>query len=248
MAGHSKWANIKRHKAKQDAMRSKIYTKVIREVTVAARLGGADPNANPRLRAALDKAQEVNMSKDVLERAIKRGAQSLPGEEVEEIRYEGYGPGGVALMVDCITNNRNRTVADVRHLFSKLGGNLGSTGAVSYLFTKQGQITFAPTIDADRLLEASLEAGALDMIINEDYSIDVLTAPETFSTVKEALVKAKFKPEQAEITMLPTTTVMIEDKETAEVLLKLIDSLEELDDVQAVYANSDIKQEILKEL
>src|ERR1700733_6771068 len=177
MAGHSKWANIKRHKAKQDAKRGKLYTKIIREVTVAAKLGGGDANSNPRLRAALEKAQEANMTKDVIERAIKRGAGGLEGADVEEIRYEGYGPGGIAVMVYCMTNNRNRTVGEVRHAFSKHGGNLGTDGSVAYLFKKQGQITFAPGIDEERLIELALEANAEDIIINDDKSADVITAP-----------------------------------------------------------------------
>ncbi|RDI41829.1 YebC/PmpR family DNA-binding transcriptional regulator [Aquicella lusitana] len=248
MAGHSKWANIKRHKAKQDAKRGKLYTKIIREVTVAAKMGGADANANPRLRAALDKAQEANMTKDVIERAIKRGAGGMEGENVEEVRYEGYGPGGIAVMVDCMTNNRNRTVAEVRHAFSKHGGNLGTDGSVAYLFKKQGQITFAPGADEERLMEHALEAGAEDIIVNDDKSIDVITAPENFIPVKDALQKAGFQSVQADVTMIAGTSVSITDKETAETVMGLIDALEDLDDVQSVYSNADIMEEIMEQL
>lgn len=248
MAGHSKWANIKRHKAKQDAKRGKLYTKVIREVTVAAQLGGGDPNSNPRLRAALDKAQEANMTKDVLERAIKRGAGGMEGEQVEEVRYEGYGPGGIAVMVDCMTNNRNRTVADVRHAFTKNGGNLGTDGSVAYLFKKLGQLTFAPGTDEERLLEHALDLGAEDVIINHDKSIDVITTPETFTHIKHTLIKAGFTPAQADITMLAANNIPVTDKETAERLMDLIDTLEDLDDVQSVYSNADVADTLLQEL
>lgn len=240
MAGHSKWANIKRHKAKVDAQKGKLYTKLIREVTVAAKLGGGDANSNPRLRAALDKAQEANMTKDVIERAIKRGVGGMEGEQVEEIRYEGYGPGGIALMVDCMSNNRNRTVAEVRHAFTKHGGNLGTDGSVSYLFKKLGQLTFAPGVDADKLLEAALEAGAEDVDINDDGSADITTSPEDFMNVKEALAKAGFKADEADIAMVAATNVPISNKETAETVIALIDALEDLDDVQSVYSNADI--------
>src|SRR5579872_4101628 len=178
MAGHSKWANIKRHKAKQDAVKGKLYTKLIREVTVSAKLGGADADSNPRLRAAHDKAFGANMSRDVIDRAIKRGAGGLEGADVEEVRYEGYGPNGVAVIVDCMTNNRNRTVADVRHAFTKCGGNLGTDGSVAYLFNEMGQITFAPGSDEERVMELALEAGAEDVVVNDDQSIDVTVKPE----------------------------------------------------------------------
>lgn len=248
MAGHSKWANIKRHKAKQDAKRGKLYTKLIREITVAAKMGGGDPSSNPRLRAALYNAQEANMTKDVIERAIKRGAGGMEGEVLEEIRYEGYGPGGTAVMVDCMTNNRNRTVADVRHAFSKNGGNLGTDGSVAYLFKKQGEITFAPGADEERLMELALELGAEDIIVNDDNSIDVITTPEEFITIKEALARDGFNPAQAKITMLAGTNVSIRDKETAEKILSLIDTLEDLDDVQSVYSNADVTEEVLNQL
>ncbi len=248
MAGHSKWANIKRHKEKQDAKRGKLYTKLIRELTVAAKHGGGDASANPRLRLALDKAQTANMSKDIIDRAIKRGAGGMDDEQVDEVRYEGYGPGGTALMVDCMTNNRNRTVAEVRHAFSKNGGNLGTDGSVSYLFKKLGEICFAPGVDEERLMEHALELGADDVITNDDGSVDVLTAPEQFMSVKEGLQKAGFQPESAEITMLASTQIAVTDAETAEKVVNLIDMLEDLDDVQAVYANADISQELLEKI
>lgn len=245
MAGHSKWANIKRHKAKQDAKRGKLYTKIIREVTVAAKMGGGDANSNPRLRAALDKAQEANMTKDVIERAIKRGVGGMEGESVEEVRYEGYGPGGIAVMVDCMTNNRNRTVGEVRHAFTKHGGNLGTDGSVAYLFKKQGVLTFAPGVDEDKLIEVALESGVDDVISNDDSSVEVITSADVFHAVKAALDKQGFHPAQAEVTMLASTNVAITDKETAETVTSLIDALEDLDDVQEVYTNADIAEEAL---
>ena len=248
MAGHSKWANIKRHKAKQDAKRGKLYTKLIREITISAKLGGADANSNPRLRAALDKAQIANMTRDVIERAIKRGSGGMEGEDVEEIRYEGYGPGGIAVMVDCMTNNRNRTVGEVRHAFTKNGGNLGTDGSVGYLFKKQGQLTFAPCVDEERLIELALESGAEDIMINDDKSVEVITIPESFHTIKEMLTRNGFHPEQAEVTMLASTNVPITDKDTAEKVMSLIDVLEDLDDVQEVYSNADIAEEIVNDL
>lgn len=248
MAGHSKWANIKRHKAKVDAQKGKLYTKLIREITISARLGGGDAGANPRLRAALDKAQEANMTKDVIERAIKRGVGGMEGEALEEIRYEGYGPGGIAVMVDCMTNNRNRTVAEVRHVFSKNGGNLGLDGSVAYLFKKQGQLTFAPGTEEERLMDHALEAGALDVLTNDDRSIDVITAPEDFIIVKDTLSKAGFRPAQGEVTMRADTSISISDKETAEKVMNLLDSLEDLDDVQSVYSNADIAEAALNQL
>jgi len=248
MAGHSKWANIKRHKAKQDAKRGKLYTKLIREITVSARLGGGDADANPRLRAALDKALYANMSRDVIDRAIKRGAGGLEGGDVEEIRYEGYGPGGVAVMVDCMTNNRNRTVAEVRHAFAKCGGNMGTDGSVSYLFQKRGEIMFAPGADEERMMELALEAGADDIVVNDDKSIDVTTTPEAFQAVKNAMLAAGFQPAQAGITLIAATNISVEDKETAEKLIRLTDMLEDLDDVQEVYSNADIPEAVLEEL
>jgi YebC/PmpR family DNA-binding regulatory protein len=245
MAGHSKWANIRRHKAKVDAVKGKLYTKLIREITVSAKLGGGDADSNPRLRAALDKAFGANMSKDVIERAVKRGAGGMEGEDVEEIRYEGYGPGGVAVMVDCMTNNRNRTVAEVRHAFTKCGGNLGTEGSVAYLFNQQGQLTFAPGADEERVMDIALEAGADDVIINDDKSIDVTTTPDLFLKVKNAMVHAGMKPDQADITMAAVTNVAITDKDTAEKILRLTDMLEDLDDSQEVYTNAEIDEAYL---
>jgi YebC/PmpR family DNA-binding regulatory protein len=248
MAGHSKWANIKHRKGKQDAKRGKLYTKLIREITIAAKLGGGEPTSNPRLRMAVDKALVANMSKDVIDRAIKRGAGGLEGADVEEIRYEGYGPAGVAVMVDCMTNNRNRTVAEVRHAFTKCGGNMGTDGSVAYLFKKQGQLTFAPGANEERIMEIALEAGADDIAVNDDKSIDVTTTPEAFNAVKDAMVNAGFEPAQADITLAASTAAAVTDKETAEKLMRLTDMLEDLDDVQEVYTNADITEEILAEL
>jgi YebC/PmpR family DNA-binding regulatory protein len=248
MAGHSKWANIKHRKAKQDSKRGKLYTKLIREITVSAKLGGGDPDANPRLRAAWDKALIANMSKDVIDRAVKRGAGGQDGSDVEEIRYEGYGPAGVAVMVDCMTNNRNRTVAEVRHAFTKCGGNMGTDGSVAYLFHQTGQITLAPGANEESVMELALEAGAEDIVINDDKSIDLTTSPETFLLVKAALAKAGFEPVQAEITMAAEMNTQITDKEIAEKILRLTDMLEDLDDVQEVYTNADIVEEVLAEL
>lgn len=248
MAGHSKWANIKRHKAKVDAKRGKIYTKIIREITVAAKMGGGDAGSNPRLRAALDNAQEANMTKDVVERAIKRGVGGMEGEQVDEVRYEGYGPGGIAIMVDCMTNNRNRTVGEVRHALTKNGGNLGTDGSVSYLFKKQGLLTFEPGVDEERLMEHALELGVDDVITNDDKSVEVITTPESFMNIKEALARAGFRSAQAEILMRADVNVTINDKEIAEKAMNLIDALEDLDDVQSVYSNLDIAEEIMNEL
>lgn len=244
MAGHSKWANIKHRKAAQDKTRGKVWTKLIREVTVAARAGGGDPGSNPRLRLALDKAFGANMPRDTVDRAIKRGVGGTEGENYEELRYEGYGPGGVALMVDCMTDNRNRTAGEVRHAFTKYGGNLGAEGSVGYLFTKQGIISFQPGIDEDQVMEAALEAGAQDVIVNDDGSIDVITDPDEFSDVKEILTQAGLDTEVGEVTFNASTNAEL-DRETAERLLKLVDVLEDLDDVQAVYHNADIADEIM---
>ncbi len=245
MAGHSKWANIKHRKGKQDAKRGKLYTKLIREITVAAKLGGGDVGANPRLRTAVDKALIANMSRDVIDRATKRGAGGLEGNDVEEIRYEGYGPGGVAVMVDCMTNNRNRTVGEVRHAFTKCGGNMGTDGSVAYLFKETGEITLAPGADEERVMEIALEAGADDVIVNDDKSIDLTMSPDAFLTVKEAITTAGFVPVHAEVTMAADVSAPITDKELAEKLLRLTDMLEDLDDVQEVYSNADIAEEIL---
>jgi len=242
MAGHSKWANIKHRKAKQDSVKGKLYTKLIREITVAAKLGGAEADSNPRLRAALDKALTANMSRDVIDRAIKRGVGGLEGSDVLEVRYEGYGPGGVAIMVDCMTNNRNRTVAEVRHALTKWGGNLGTDGSVSYLFNQLGQITFAPGADEERIMELALELNAEDITVSDDKSIDVITSPDRFLAIKDAMVAGGFQPAYAEISMIAATHIPVTDKESAEKLMRLIDMLEELDDVQEVYSNADIAE------
>ncbi len=247
MAGHSKWANIQHRKGAQDAKRGKLFTKLIREITVAARLGGADPAANPRLRAAIDKALGSNMSKDTIERAIKRGSGAQEGDNFEAVRYEGYGPNGVAVMVDCLTDNRNRTVAEVRHAFSKAGGNLGTDGSVAYLFSKAGVIGFGADCDEERLIEVALEAGAEDVVTGDDGSIEVITAPEDFGTVKEALEAASLVPEYAEVTMRPSTTVSV-GLEDAQKVLRLVEMLEDLDDVQQVYSNADIPAEVLEKV
>ena len=237
MAGHSKWANIKHKKAAQDAKRGKVFTRLIKEITVAARMGGGDPDSNPRLRLAVDKAYDQNMPKDNVERAIKRGSGALDGVDYEEIRYEGYGIAGAAVMVDCMTDNRVRTVADVRHAFTKYGGNLGTDGSVSFLFKHCGQLIFAPGTDEDKLIEAALEAGAEDVISNEDGSIEVITAPYEFINVKGALEKAGFKAELAEVTMKPANEAVLTGDDAVKIQ-KLLDALENLDDVQDVYTTA----------
>jgi YebC/PmpR family DNA-binding regulatory protein len=237
MAGHSKWANIKHKKAAQDAKRGKVFTRLIKEITVAARMGGGDPDSNPRLRLAVDKAYDQNMPKDNVERAIKRGSGALDGVDYEEIRYEGYGIAGAAVMVDCMTDNRVRTVADVRHAFTKYGGNLGTDGSVSFLFKHCGQLIFAPGTDEDKLIEAALEAGAEDVISNEDGSIEVIAAPYEFINVKGALEKAGFKAELAEVTMKPANEAVLTGDDAVK-MQKLLDALENLDDVQDVYTTA----------
>ncbi|GAB4391483.1 MAG: YebC/PmpR family DNA-binding transcriptional regulator [Gammaproteobacteria bacterium] len=248
MAGHSKWANIQHRKNAQDKKRGKLFTKLIREITVAARMGGADPDANPRLRDAVRKALGSNMTRDTVDRAIKRGAGGADGEDIMEVRYEGYGPSGVAVMVDCMTDNRNRTVAEVRHVFSKCGGNLGTDGSVAYLFTKQGQISIASGANEDEVMEIALEAGAEDIVVNEDNSIDVITAPDNFEAVHNALSTHSLSIERAEITMAASTHVDINELELAEKMVKLLDMLEDLDDVQAVYSNADMTDDVIKQL
>jgi len=247
MAGHSKWANIKHRKAAQDKKRGKIWTKLIREVTVAAREGGEDPNANPRLRLAIDKAFGANMPRDTVDRAVKRGAGGGEGERYDEIRYEGYGPGGTAVMVDCMTDNRNRTAAEIRHSFAKHGGNLGTDGSGSYLFAQQGIIGFPPGTDEDTVMEIALESGVEDVVVEDDGSLDVITTPEDFAAVRQALADAGFDTEVAEVTFNAATRIEI-DRETAEKLLKMVDTLEDLDDVQQVYHNADIPDEIMAAL
>ncbi len=237
MAGHSKWANIKHKKAAQDAKRGKVFTRLIKEITVAARMGGGDISSNPRLRLAVDKAYDQNMPKDNVERAIKRGSGELEGVDYEEIRYEGYGISGAAVMVDCMTDNRVRTVADVRHAFTKYGGNLGTDGSVSFLFKHCGQLIFEPGTSEDKLIDAALEAGAEDVISNDDGSIEVITAPYDFVGIKEALEKASFKSELAEVTMKPSNEVLLMGDDAVK-MQKLLDALENLDDVQDVYTNA----------
>jgi YebC/PmpR family DNA-binding regulatory protein len=236
MAGHSKWANIKHRKERQDSKRGKVFTRLIKEITVASRMGGGDADMNARLRLAVDKAQEANLPKDTIERAIKRGSGELEGINYEEVRYEGYGIGGAAVMVDCMTDNKTRTVADVRHAFTKYGGNLGTDGSVAFLFKHCGQMLFAPGTDEDKLMEAALEAGAEDIVTNDDGSIEVITGPNDFAQVRDALQKAGFKPELAEITMKPTVENTLAGDEAAR-MQKLLDVIESLDDVQEVYTN-----------
>jgi YebC/PmpR family DNA-binding regulatory protein len=243
MAGHSKWANIQHRKNAQDAKRGKIFTKIIREITVAARSGGGDPATNPRLRLAIEKGLSANMPKDNIDRAIKKATGELEGVNYEEVRYEGYAPGGVAVIVDCMTDNRNRTVAEVRHAFNKLGGNLGTDGSVAYLFRKLGVLSFAPGADEEKILEAALEAGADDVVtFEEDGSVEVLTSPESFQTVKDALAAAGLVADEAGITLRADTEVTVEG-ETAQTVARLLDWLEDLDDVQNVYSNADLPVE-----
>lgn len=236
MAGHSKWANIQHRKGRQDEKRGRIFTRIIKEVTVAAKLGGADPTTNPRLRLAMDKAGDANMPKDKVQDAIKRGAGQLEGVDYEEIRYEGYGIGGAAVIVDCLTDNRTRTVAEVRHAFSKHGGNLGTDGSVAFLFKHCGLMLFAPGRSEDDVMEAALEAGADDVLVNEDGSIEVLTGPASLAQVRQAMAAAGLEPELAEVTMRPETQTELEG-EDGEKMQKLLDALESLDDVQDVYTN-----------
>jgi len=239
MAGHSKWANIQHRKGRQDAKRGKIFTRLIKEITVAARMGGGDPDMNPRLRLAVDKATEHNMPKDNIERAIKRGTGGLDGVNYESIRYEGYGPAGAAVLVDTLTDNRTRTVAEVRHAFSKYGGNMGSEGSVAFLFKHCGQLLYAPGTDEEKLMEAALEAGAEDVVANDDGSLEVLTSPHDFSRVKAALEKARFKAELAEVTMKPSSETEMSADDSAK-MQKLLDALESLDDVQEVHTTAAI--------
>lgn len=247
MAGHSKWANIQHRKGAQDAKRGKLFTKFIREITVAAKEGGSDPTNNPRLRAAIDKALNGNMTRDVIERATKRGAGELEGVSYEEIRYEGYGPSGIAIMLDCLTDNRNRTVAAVRNVFTKRGGNMGTDGSVAYLFNKKGIISFPEGSNEDVIMEAALESGAEDIVTNEDSSIDVFTDPENYSEVKEALNRTGLEANSSEVTMHPDVTVTLDVKD-AEKALAMIDAFEDLDDVQDVYTNADFTAEVMAEL
>ena len=242
MAGHSKWANIQHRKKAQDAKRGKIFTRLVRELSVAAREGGGDPESNPRLRLAIDKANSANVPKDNIERAIKKATGELEGVSYESLRYEGYGPGGVAVMVDCLTDNRNRTVAAVRHAFSKHGGNLGTDGSVAYLFEKKGVIQFAPGSDEDAIMEAALEAGAEDIITSDDGSIEVLTEADAYERVRDALKAAGLVYEEAEITQRASTMAEV-DVETGQKVLNFLDVLEDLDDTQDVWSNADIPAE-----
>jgi YebC/PmpR family DNA-binding regulatory protein len=241
MAGHSRWANIRHRKERSDAKRGKVFTKVIKEVTVAAKLGGGDPTMNPRLRLALVKAQEANVPKDNLERAIKRGTGELEGVAYEEIRYEGYGVGGAAVMIDCLTDNRARTVGEVRHAFSKHGGNLGTDGSVAFLFKHCGQFVLAPGTSEEKVMEATLDAGAEDVLTNDDGSVEVLCAPGDFEAVKGALDKAGLKPAFAEVTMKPSTETPLKGEEAAR-MQRLLDALEALDDVQEVHTTAALEE------
>lgn len=244
MAGHSKWANIKHRKNAQDKKRGKVFTKLIREITSAARAGDPSPDMNPRLRLAVDKAKAASVPKDTIERALKRGAGDGDGADYEEVRYEGYGPGGAAVMVDCLTDNRNRTVGEVRHAFTKCGGNLGADGSVAYLFNHSGVIAFAPGTSEDRVMAVALEAGAEDIVTDEDGTIEVLTDPAEFEAVRDAMTAAGLEPESAEVTMRPSTSAPVE-ADDAEAMMKLLDMLEDLDDVQDVYTNAELPEELV---
>jgi YebC/PmpR family DNA-binding regulatory protein len=237
MAGHSKWANIQHRKGRQDAKRGALFTRLIKEITVAARLGGPDAASNPRLRMAMEKASEGNMSKDTVQRAIQRGAGGLEGANYEEIRYEGYGIGGAAVIIDCMTDNRTRTVADVRHALTKHGGNLGTDGSVAFQFQHCGQLVFAPGTSEDKVMEAALEAGAEDVIANDDQSIEVICSPNDFPAVKDALEKAGLKPDAADVVMKPLSEVVLRGEDAAK-MQKILDALDNVDDMQQVYTNA----------
>jgi len=247
MAGHSKWANIQHRKGAQDKKRGKLFTKLIREITIAARMGGGDMASNPRLRLAVDKAKSQSMPKDNIDRAVKRGAGALDGSDYLEIRYEGYGPGGTAVIVDCMTDNKNRTVADVRHAFTKYGGNLGADGSVSYLFNHVGLLSFPEGSDEDAIMEAAIESGAEDVIVDSDIAIEVLTDPGDFESVRDAMREAGYSPEVAELTMRASTHAELGLHEAGS-MIKMLEILEDLDDVQNVYSNADISEEILAQL
>jgi len=242
MAGHSKWANIQHRKKAVDAKRGKIFTQINRVLSVAAREGGGDPDSNPALRLAIEKANAVNMPKDNIERAIKKATGDLEGVTYEELKYEGYAPGGVAVMVECLTDNRNRTVAEVRHAFTKYGGNLGTDGSVAYLFSKIGVLNFAPGTSEDDVMEAALDAGADDVVTEEDGSIEVITSPEAYAEVKQAMIAVELVPENSEITMRASVEVEL-DVESGEKVLRFLDALEDLDDTQDVFSNADIPEE-----
>ncbi len=247
MAGHSKWANIKHRKGAQDAKRGKIFTKIIREISVAAKTGGGDPANNPSLRSVIDKALGANMKRDTIDNTIKKATGAMEGINYEEVRYEGYGPGGTAIMVDCLTDNRNRTVGEVRHALSKAGGNLGTDGSVSFMFNKTGIISYSNSVDEDAVMEVAMEAGAEDIITHDDGSVDVMTSPDDYLSIKETLVAAGFDPESAEVTMDAENKIEL-DAKNAEKILRLIDVLDDLDDVQAVYSNVDISEDVMAQV
>lgn len=247
MAGHSKWANIKHRKGAQDAKRGKIFTKIIREISVAAKAGGGDPANNPSLRTVIDKALGANMKRDTIENTIKKATGAIAGVDYEEVRYEGYGPNGTAVMIDCLTDNRNRTVAEVRHAFSKSGGNLGTGGSVAYMFNKAGVISYSTLVDENAVIEAAIEAGADDIMSNDDGSVDVLTSADDYLMVKEAMLVAGFEAESSKITMLANNKTQL-DAKAAEKMLRLVDNLEDLDDVQDVYSNADISAEVMEQI
>jgi YebC/PmpR family DNA-binding regulatory protein len=247
MAGHSKWANIQHRKGAQDKKRGRLFTRLIREVTIAARMGGSDIASNPRLRLAVDKARAQSVPKDNIDRAVKRGGGELEGSDYQEIRYEGYGPGGTAVMVDCMTDNRNRTVADVRHAFSKFGGNLGADGSVSYLFNHVGLLSYPPGSNEDAIMAAAIDAGAEDVVVDDDKSVQVLTDPLEFETVRDAMREAGFPPDDAGLTMWAATATEL-GLEEASSMVKLLEALEDLDDVQNVYSNADIGDDVLSQL
>ena len=247
MAGHSKWANIKHRKGRQDAKRGKIFSRLIRELTVASRLGGPVAEENPRLRTALDKALSANMPKDTIERAIQRGSGSAEGDDLEETTFEGYGPGGVAIIVESMTDNNNRTVAEVRHAFSKAGGNLGTDGSVSYLFIKKGLIQLSNNTSLEQVLEVAIEAGAEDIEENSDQSITISTLPEDFDPVKKALIDKEIETLESEISLVPETSVST-DLETSIKIYNLLEALEDLDDTQNVHSNADFPEEIVEHL
>jgi YebC/PmpR family DNA-binding regulatory protein len=247
MAGHSKWANIQHRKGAQDKKRGKLFTKLIREITVAAKMGGSDLEANPRLRLAVDKAKAQSMPKDNIERAVKRGAGETDGDDYMEIRYEGYGPGGSAVMVDCLTDNRNRTVAEVRHAFTKFGGNLGADGSVNYLFNHVGQLMFPAGSNEDAVMEAAIDAGAEDVVADDDGSIEVLTSPADFEKVRDAMTAEGLEAESALVTMRASTSAELGVKEATS-MMKLLDLLEDLDHVQEVYSNADISEDVLAQI
>jgi len=247
MAGHSKWANIQHRKGAQDKKRGKLFTKLIREITVAAKMGGGEPDSNPRLRVAIDKAKGQSMPKDNIERAVKRGAGELDGADYLELRYEGYGPGGTAVMVDCLTDNKNRTVAEIRHAFTKYGGNLGADGSVNYLFNNVGQLMYPSDSDEEVLMEAAIDAGAEDVVVDDDGSMEVLTEPADFQVVRDAMIAAGHEPENAQLTMRASTSATLDVKEATS-MVKMLELLEDLDDVQEVYSNADISDEVLAQL